>query len=236
MTISDKRTDIKEGIKDAFPIAIGYIPIAIAFGILAKTNQVSLMDTFLFSLMIFAGASQFAALNLIALKVAALEIILATAIMNFRHFLMSATLSTKIKNPKKGIIPLVAFGITDETFSVTAMKDGKISMLYALIVNTTAHISWVSGSIVGYLAGSILPETVQNSMGIALYSMFIAILVPSMKKSFKVIIISLSAGAIHSILNVSKLIPQGWTLIISIILASLLGVIVFSKDDGGANI
>lgn len=226
-----KRRDIKEGLKSGIPIAIGYIPIAVAFGILAKANHVSLVDSFLFSVMVFAGASQFMALNLLASGVASIEIILATAIMNFRHFLMSASLSTKIIKTRKNLIPLIAFGITDETFSVLAMKDGEISMLYSFIVNTTAYCAWVGGTVLGYLAGSVLPESIQSSMGIALYSMFIAILVPAMKKSTQTIILALSAGLVHTFLNHINLIPQGWNLIASIILVSLLGVFIFSKKE-----
>ncbi|HOA79792.1 MAG TPA: AzlC family ABC transporter permease [Defluviitaleaceae bacterium] len=220
-------------LKDALPIAIGYIPIALAFGIISKTNQLSLLDCFLFSFMVFAGASQFIAVNLISSAVSGFQIILTTAIMNSRHFLMSASLSTKIKSPRKKLLPLVAFGVTDETFSVLATKNKELSVIYSLVVNTTAYFSWVLGSVTGYLLGSFLPDAVQASMKIALYSMFIAILVPSMKKSKEVVILALLSGGIHTFLNFTNFIPQDNNLIISIILASLLGLIILPKEDEG---
>ncbi|HQD51286.1 MAG TPA: AzlC family ABC transporter permease, partial [Defluviitaleaceae bacterium] len=89
-------------------------------------------DCFLFSLFVFAGASQFMAVNLIAATVPAFQIILTTAVMNLRHFLMSASLADKIKSPRKKLIPLVAFGITDETFSVLATKNKELSFFIPL--------------------------------------------------------------------------------------------------------
>jgi 4-azaleucine resistance transporter AzlC len=227
--------EVLSGFKDALPIAIGYIPIALAFGIISKANQISLWDCFLFSLFVFAGASQFMAVNLIAATVPAFQIILTTAVMNLRHFLMSASLADKIKSPRKKLIPLVAFGITDETFSVLATKNKELSFFYTLTVNTTAYFSWVLGSVAGYLLGSVLPEAIQSSMQIALYAMFIAILVPSMKKSKEVIFLALLSGGIHAFLNISHLIPEDWNLILSITLAALIGLMILPKEEGGVN-
>lgn len=227
-----QKHDLLTGLNDSIPIAIGYIPIAIAFGLIAKSNQITFTDCFLFSFMIFAGASQFMAINLIASGIPSLQIILATAVMNCRHFLMSASLSTKIKTTRKKLLPIVAFGVTDETFSVLATKRKEITLLYSLIVNMTAYFSWIFGSVLGYWVGAILPEAIQSSIGIALYSMFIAILVPSMKKSIQVVILAILAGGIHTFLYKSHLIPQGWTLIVSIILASILGLIILPKEKG----
>jgi Predicted branched-chain amino acid permease (azaleucine resistance) len=221
---------LKEGFISAIPIVIGYMPVAMAFGLLAKTVDISLKDTSLFSIMVFAGASQFMALDLIKAGVTTGSIILATFLLNLRHMMMSASLSVKIKDTKRKWLPFIAFGITDETFSVSSLKNGKLNAPYMLALNTASYASWVCGTIIGYLVGSILPSAVQNSLGIGLYAMFAAILVPEIKKSSNVLYLSIISAALYYLLDHFKVLPSGWNLITAIIAASTLGV-VFLKDE-----
>src|SRR5690554_5485786 len=97
MEKTDVREEIKQGMLSAFPIIVGYLPIAMAFGILSKTTGISLVESFMFSAIVFAGASQFMALNLILVGTGAGEIILTTLLVNFRHFLMSASMTERLK-------------------------------------------------------------------------------------------------------------------------------------------
>jgi len=146
----EKYFDIKEGLVTGFPIVIGYVPIAMAFGILAKATGITMMDSFLFSALVYAGASQFMALNLLNAGVGIGEIIVATLLMNFRHFLMSASLSTKMRNREKKWIPLIAFGVTDETFSVASFKKQMIDKEFILPLQAVAYFSWIGGTFLGY--------------------------------------------------------------------------------------
>ncbi len=123
---------IKEGVVAGLPLVIGYFPVAVAFGILAKTTGISLMESFLFSFFVFAGASQFMALNLLAVGAGVGQIILTTLLVNFRHFLMSASLTTRITKDMKKWVPLIAFGVTDEVFSVVSFKEEDLTTKFIL--------------------------------------------------------------------------------------------------------
>ena len=132
------------------------------------------------SIAVFAGASQFVALNLLAIGTNYGQIIITTLILNLRHFLMAASLSQRLKPGK--LAPLVAFGITDETFSVLSFQpETENNPRFVLGVNTVAYLGWVSGTFGGSLMGQELPALLQTSMGIALYAMFIGLLIRRLK-------------------------------------------------------
>lgn len=223
--------DLKAGAVSGFPIVLGYFPVAIAFGLLAKNTHVSLRDSSFLSLFVFAGASQFMALDLIKAGVTAGNIILATFLLNLRHLMMSASLSVKLKNIKKYWLPFIAFGVTDETFSVTSLGNENLSVPFLLALHTVSYTSWVLGSIVGYLAGSILPSAVQSSLGIGLYALFTALLVPEIKKSLSVLFLALLSGMIYAIISYFKLLPASWSLVAAIIAASLAGVFFIKEEE-----
>lgn len=224
------KKEIRKGVLAGIPIFIGFIPIAIAFGILAKATGIDMITSFLFSALVFAGASQFIALNLISVGAGVGEIILTTLLVNFRHFLMSSSLATKMDEDSKKFIPLIAFGITDEIFSVASFIEGKISKDYILPLQFIAYLGWVGGTVLGYVLGSLLPNVVAESMGVSLYAMFIAILIPEAKKSTKVLSMALLSGIINSILTHFDVFPAGWNIIIAIVSVSLLGVFIFDEN------
>lgn len=227
----EKTSSFREGIMSGLPIVFGYFPVAMAFGLLAKTINVSLMDSFLFSSMVFAGASQFMALGLIQGGISSASIILATFLLNLRHLMMSASLSIKLETGiNRKWLPFIAFGVTDETFSVASLKGGQVTSPYLIALQGISYSSWVLGTIAGYLAGSIMPAAVQNSLGIGLYAMFAAILVPEIKKSSNILGLSIGSGALYAIISYLKLFPSSWNLIASIMIASIAGVI-FLKDN-----
>ena len=118
---------VKAGIIASLPIAIGYIPIAITFGIIAQAAGLDFMQTLAMSIFIFAGASQFIGVNLIITGIPFIEIVLATFILNFRHFLMSSSLMTKLAPIRKRVLFVIGFGVTDETFALASMQSGKLT-------------------------------------------------------------------------------------------------------------
>lgn len=233
---SKGKLTFKAGLTAGIPIAIGYIPIAIAFGLLAKSTGIPSYATILMSFIVFAGASQFVGVNLLALGVGYPEIILTTFILNSRHFLMSASLSQKVEQgTSKKWLSLISFGVTDETFMVASLRqEEKLSAPFLLGVNLIAFSSWNIGTWIGVFLGAGLPESVQSSMGIALYVMFIGLLVPAIKKSRPYLIITIIAilisSMIHWIPPFSSL-SSGWLIIITAILAALIGVLLFPKED-----
>ena len=228
---SNSRKKIKEGFIAGLPVVLGYFPIAMAFGLLSKNTGISFRDTSLFSVMVYAGASQFMALDLIMAGVSTNGIILATFLLNSRHMMMSASLSLKLKGVKKSFLPIIAHGITDETFSVASFNIDKISLPYILVLNISSYISWIGGTMVGFLVGEILPKSLQSSLSIGLYAMFAALLFPEFKKSKNIIILFFVSSIIYGSIYYLKIFTSGWDIIIAILLSSFIGVYLPKKKE-----
>lgn len=220
--IGKESSEFKKGLQAGISIAIGYFPIALTFGLLAKTTGLSIYESVLMSMIVFAGASQYISLSLIVYGTGILEIVLTTFIVNIRHFLMSTTLNEKCEDDHLGNKMVYSFGITDETFSVVATKEGTASTGFMFGVNLLAYSSWVIFTGVGHLIGASLPQTLQESMGIALYAMFVGLLVPSLKKSGKVLFLAALAAIFNSIFTLGGMMAQGWSIVTSTILSAVL--------------
>ncbi|AGB41087.1 putative branched-chain amino acid permease (azaleucine resistance) [Halobacteroides halobius DSM 5150] len=228
----DTNLSFSSGLKKGIPIALGYIPIAIAFGLVSKSAGIPNSISILMSLLVFAGASQFIAVNLLALQTGYWEIVMTTFIINLRHFLMSASISQKInKEVSQKWRAILAFGITDETFSVASLRPEKeLTAKFLLGLNLISYSAWVLGTAIGVFLGASLPEVVQNSMGIALYVMFIGLLIPSLKKSKVIFGIFIIAIIINSSLYWIPLfsnISTGWSIIITTLSTAMIGAIIF---------
>ena len=217
------KREIEDAVKAGVPIFIGYVPAAIAFGILSKGCGITLLECFLFSAVVFAGASQFIALNLLMTGMGPGGIILTTLLVNFRHFLMSAYLSTKIGRIAKKYIFLMAFGVTDEVFSVLSFKKGNLSKTFIFIVQLSAYTAWVSGTVAGYILGGFLPEILTQSMGVALYALLLAILIPEIKTSVTILTLTMASGLLNTLLIKLDILPKGWTIIACILIIALAG-------------
>ena len=215
-------SNFRQGLKGGVSIAIGYLPIALTFGLLAKTTGLTLLDTVFMSIFVFAGASQYISLSLIALGSGVFEIIFTTFIVNIRHLLMSASLNEKVEHESLIKKAIYAFGITDETFSVAATKEGTVSTGYIFGVTSISYASWVLNSGIGFLIGANLPHSLQESMTVALYAMFVGLLVPTMKTSTKVVFLAVLAAAIHSILAILSWLSTGWQIVAATLMASVI--------------
>jgi 4-azaleucine resistance transporter AzlC len=216
------------GVKAGIPIAIGYMPIALTFGLIARTTGLTLMDAIAMSVFVYAGASQFMALQMIAASTGAIEIIIATFIVNIRHFLMSASINerTTEKSPFKKAA--MAFGITDETFSVASLNRENIDAPFMGGLIMMSYGSWVVFSALGYVVGASLPEVLQKSMSIALYAMFIGLVVPSLKKQRKALVLFASAAILCSAF--SLFISFGWAIVAATLVSSVTVEWFFSKS------
>lgn len=214
---------VQDAFKSGIPIFIGYVPAAIAFGILSKGCGITLLESFLFSAVVFAGASQFIALNLLMTGMGPGGIILTTLLVNFRHFLMSAYLSTRIGKMARRYKFMMAFGVTDEVFSVLSFQKGRLSKPFIFILEISAYSGWVSGTMAGYILGGFLPEILTKSMGVALYALLLAMLLPEIKKSVKALILTIGSGLLNTILIKLDFLPNGWTIIVCILVIALAG-------------
>lgn len=229
------RNQFIHGCRAGLPIAFGYLPIAVAFGLLANSAGVPASVSILMSFLVFAGASQFVAINLLSLGTSFGEIILTTMILNLRHLLMSASLSQRIpqETPRKWLA-LIAFGITDETFTVASLREeAKLTPWFLIGLNLVSFSAWNLGTWVGVFFGATLPSSIQSAMGIALYTMFIGLLIPSVRQSFSILVIALTAAGVHSLLHWLPIfggLSTGWNIIIATMIAALFGAMFYSEE------
>lgn len=215
-----------DGVRRGIPIAIGYCPIALTFGLLAKTTGLTFTETILMSLIVFAGAAQYISLNLIALGTGAMEIIITTFIVNIRHFLMSTVINEKAEEDRMINKLVYAFGITDETFSVAATKEGRLTTGFIVGVNLIGYLSWSINSGLGFMIGAALPQVLQESMAIALYAMFIGLLVPSLKQSWKVAFLAGLSASLNSVFVLTNTLSTGWSIVTATLLSSVITELV----------
>ena len=146
---------------------------------------------------------------------------------------MSASLSRKVNDRLQKWTPLVAFAMTDEIFSIASFKKEELTPKFMLGFEGSTYLVWVLATAGGFLLGEVLPPVVQDSMGIALYAMFIGILIPEGKKSRKLLGLAILAGILNTILSSVSFLPAGWSVIISIISISALGA--FMKEEVQVN-
>ena len=217
------------GIRDGVPIIVGYVPAGVTFGILAAEAGIRIGDTLGFSGLVFAGASQYMALDLLAAGSSIIQIVVATFLLNFRHFLMSAAVAPKLHEPRIAVRALIAYGVTDETFAISSTRVS-VTPAYLAGLQTTAWLSWLTGTIAGYFAGTLLPPELGTAMGVALYALFAALLSPILQKSFRMIIPAGLAAGLHVVLVRTLSMAPGWAFVISIILAGVLGSIIIRDE------
>jgi len=224
------------GVRTGIPVAVGYVPIAIAFGAMAKSAGIPDYVSVMMSLMVYAGASQFVGVNLLSVGAAYWEIVVTTFVLNLRHFLMSASLSQRIPKGASRIgLALVSFGLTDETFSLASVRqEPQLRPAFLAGLNLIAFAAWNAGTWIGVFLSASLPATIQAGMGIALYAMFIGLLVPSLKKSRAIVAISLLAAGMHAVL---RWVPPfsglsaGLDILIVTVAAAAAGALLFPKEE-----
>ncbi len=169
------------------------------------------------------------AIDLIAQGISYGSIIIATFLLNLRHMMMSASLSLDIKDIDRKYIPFIAFGITDESFSLVSFNKEEITPPFILTLFFSAHTVWWTGGIAGYLAGEFLPKSLQSSLGIGLYAMFAGLLFNQAKNDRKIIVLGILSMMIYFLIYRFTPISSGWDIIIGIILSSALGSYIFIK-------
>lgn len=234
----DWRREFKKGIKRGLPIGIGYIPVSFTFGFLAVSGGLPIWVAVVISLTNLTSAGQFAGTNLIFAGAGYLEVALTTFVINIRYMLMSLSLSQKLERKTGTLARLaLAFGITDETFVVGSLKPGTLTAPFMLGLILMPIAGWNLGTLMGGCISTLLPQALQNAMGIALYAMFIALIIPAAKASVHVLCIICIAVAVQCGLNyipVFSFLSDGFRVIISTVAAAGLGAWLFpGTDDSG---
>ena len=191
------RSDFAKGISHGLPIALGYLSVSFGFGIKAVQSGLSVLAASLISATNVTSAGQAAGVDIIAAEGTIIEMILVQIVINMRYSLMALSLSQKLD--KSFTTPhrfAASFGITDEIFAVSFSRRKLIrpSYMYGLIL--IAFIGWVTGTALGAAAGELLPASVCGALGIMLYGMFIAIIVPPARKQFSIFLVIIAAAAL----------------------------------------
>lgn len=222
-----------KGMTAALPIVIGYIPIALTYGLIARQADIPLIHIVLMSALVYAGASQFMAVNMLAASAGAIEIIFATFILNLRHFIMALSLMNVLKKLPFLYKLIASTGMTDETFALMSMNKEECNEhrghLYTIGLVLAAYSSWVLGSLAGALLADFIPSSLGQSMGIALYAMFIGLLVPSVRKQYKLGLIALMSMLLCYLF--SLFVASGWAIILATMIGAMLGAILVKEDE-----
>jgi 4-azaleucine resistance transporter AzlC len=232
--------EVMRGVRAGLPVAVGYVPMAMAFGVLATQTGLGFFQAGAMSMFVYAGASQFASLGLLAGGASALAIVLATLVLNFRHFLMSVALSRRLPlrqgtDHRARLLPLaLGFGITDETFVVASLEERLTARYFAGLI-VTVYLAWLSGTLIGAGFSSLIPPVISRGMGVALYAMFIAILVPGVKKAWVNGLVAVAGGLLAwGASQALPSLPSGWRIVIAILVASAIGAMIGGGDEDAA--
>ena len=230
-----KMQEFKKGIRDGIPICLGYISVSMAFGLTAVKMGIPIGVTVLISLTNLTSAGQFAGTTLLAAHGTYLELAITTLIINIRYFLMSLSVSQKVdKDFKTGQRFIASFGITDEVFAVSMQQRNDLSFLYMAGLILTPVLGWTGGTLIGAAATSLLPQVLTDAMGIALYGMFIAIIVPPAREQKSVlfaVVLTILASYAFTYLPVFNHISGGWSVIIITIVVSAIAACLFPVKE-----
>lgn len=211
----------------AVPIVVGYLPIAVAFGVIAAQSGIPLLLSVCMSGLVYAGASQFMAVNMLMTGAGSLEIVLATFVLNFRHFVMGLSLMNRLKKMPAAWKIAVSSGITDETFAVASLQKERISKWFLTGLVLTSYAAWVIGTLVGGLLSRVIPPSISESMSVALYAMFIGLLIPAVKDNGKRALIALISMGINTVLGI--FLSSGWSIVSATVLGGLAGVCMMRR-------
>lgn len=215
-----------KGITDGLPICIGYFAVSFAFGIAAVQSGLTWLEALLISATNLTSAGQVAGLPIIAGGGSFVEMAVSQLVINSRYSLMSVSLSQKLSD--RITLPqrfLIAFGNTDEIFGVSVSNKGTVGPLYMYGLILTPYFGWSLGTLFGAVLGNVLPSIVVAALSVAIYGMFIAIVVPVVKKEINTALCVLFAIAIScafKFIPILQIIPSGFTVIICAVIPSLV--------------
>lgn len=217
-----KTSDYLQGIKAGVPIILGIIPVGVAFAIMARQSGFSILETIMMSATVFAGASQMVSVNMYSQGADLLAIILATFVINLRHLIMSTCIMHKMKSDNVLMKALVSFGITDESFAIfTNLESEEATIGFFMGLISVTYSTWVLSTALGAISVKLLPAIIANSLGISLYAMFIALLIPNVKSDFKLLYLMIFTGLLNLILV--NIIGGSWAMILSTLIAASVG-------------
>jgi predicted branched-subunit amino acid permease len=233
--VSNIKDEFSNGLRDGIPICLGYVSVAFTFGLMCTENGLPFWIAVLISLTNLTSAGQFAGTALIIAGGGLLEIGITTFVINLRYMLMSLSISQKVD--AKLSVPkrmAMSFGVTDEIFGVSMQKKGNITFAYFMGLMILPILGWSGGTLVGAVAVSLLPDMVRSALGIAIYGMFLAIIIPPARTERAIAWVIAIAGLISCMLYYVPLfnsISGGWMIIICAVVTSSIAAILWPVPD-----
>lgn len=223
------------GVKGGVPVGLGYFSVSFGFGAMAVSQGVSAWDATLISVTNLTSAGQFAGLTLIVAAATLWEMVLTQLVINSRYALMSLALSQRM-GERIGLLPrlLIAFFNTDEIFALAMDRKEPLTLPFMLGLGTLPLIGWTGGTLCGGLTGSILPGDIQAALGVMLYGMFIAIVVPPAKGDRKILIsvvLALLCSSLFAWVPILQKVSAGISIVVCTVAAAALCAALFPIPD-----
>lgn len=229
----------KKGLRDGIPIALGYFAVSFTLGIAAKKAGITAFQATLMSLTNSTSAGEFAAISAICAGSTYLEMAFMQAVINLRYLLMSCALSQKI-DTKVGMLHrlIMGGGITDEIFGISVSVPDKLNPFYMYGAMSIAIPAWASGTCLGVVLGSVLPANIINALSIALYGMFLAVIIPPARDNkiiALIVVVSMAASYVFSIAPVLKETSSGMRVILLTVVISMTAAFLFPIEEDNAD-
>lgn len=232
-----KWNEFKDGVRTGLPVGLGYFSVSFGFGAMAIAQGLQVLDATLISATNVTSAGQFAGLTLIVAAGTLLEMVMTQVIINSRYFLMSLALTQRM-GQHIGFLPrlLIAFFNTDEIFALAMARPKELSVPFMLGLGTLPLLGWTGGTLMGALAGSVLPQDIRAALGVMLYGMFIAIVVPPARKEKPVlitVILALIFSCLFAWLPLLKRVSAGISIVICTVAAAAVAAALFPIEQEG---
>lgn len=214
----DNKSCLLKGLRDGVPISLGYFAVAFSLGIAARSAGFTAFQALLMSLFNNASAGEFAAFTLVGAGAGYIEVALMTLVTNARYLLMSCALSQKLPADTP-LLPrlLIGFDVTDEIFGVSIAYPGRLNPVYTYGVILAALPGWALGTFFGVLMGNVLPVRLVSALSVALYGMFIAVIVPPARQNRVIaalIVISMALSWLFSAVELFHFMSSGAQVIV----------------------
>lgn len=231
----DNKINYIDGMRDGIPIALGYLAVSFSLGIAAKNAGITALQATIMSLTNSTSAGEFAAISAICAGSTYLEMALMQFVINLRYMLMSCALSQKINSSFSVPYRLImGFGVTDEIFGISVARKNKLNPFYTYGAMSLAIPAWALGTFLGVVVGNVLPANIVSALSVALYGMFIAIIIPPARENkvlAVVIVASMIASYLFATLPVVKEISSGMRVIILTVVIAGIAATLFPVED-----
>lgn len=226
--------NFKRGLAAGIPIALGYLSVSFTFGIMAVSYGLAWWQALIISMTTVTSAGQFAGIGIMIYPGQYFQMLISQITINIRYSFMSISVGQKADSRFKGLSRwLLGFMMTDEIFAV-ATQEESVSRSFFAGLATLPYIGWALGTLFGAILGSILPERLMSALSLAIYGMFVAIVVPEMKKSRPVVLVVILAIALSCLfyyVPFLSTISSGITITVVAIASAVIGSLLFPVAD-----